>query len=132
MPYFDDFRDNRDAFINGNNLIQEVDQYEFGFKWVTDYVSLYATGFFTEVDPTFFVALAGGGAVIQTQEASGVEIDAIWETDAGFRVSLNATMQDTEIKSGPNNGNETQRQPGWQIRLTPSYEFETANFEGSV
>jgi outer membrane receptor for ferric coprogen and ferric-rhodotorulic acid len=132
MPYFDDFRDNRDAFNSGNKLIQEVDQVEFGFKWVTDYVSLYATGFFTEVDPTFFVAQAGAGAVIQTQEASGVELDAIWETDIGFTVSLNATMQDSEIKSGPNDGNETQRQPGWQLRITPSYEFETGNFVGSV
>ncbi len=132
MPYFDDFRDNRDAFNSGNDLIQEVDQYELGFKWVTDYVSLYATGFFTEVDPTFFVALAGGGAVIQTQEASGVELDAIWASDGGLSVSLNATIQDSEIKSGPNSGNETARQPGWQLRLTPSYEFETGNISGSV
>jgi len=132
MPYFDDFRDNRDAFLAGNKLIQEVDQIEFGFKWVTDNVSLYATGFFTEVDPTFFVALAGGGAVIQTQEATGIELDAIWETNTGFSVSLNATIQDSEIKSGPNNGNETARQPGWQVRITPSYDFETGNVEGSV
>jgi len=132
MPYFDDFRDNRDAFNSGNDLIQEVDQIEFGFKWVTDYASFYATGFFTEVDPTFFVALAGAGAVIQTQEATGLELDAIWATDTGFQVSLNATIQDSEIKSGPNDGNETARQPGWQLRVTPSYEFETNNFTGSV
>ena len=133
MPYFDDFRDNRDAFNSGNNLIQEVDQFELGFKWVTDYVSLYATGFYTEVDPTFFVALAGAGAVIQTQESTGIEVDAIWETDLGFSMSLNATIQDTEIKSGPNDGNETQRQPGWQLRLTPRYVFEVGNaVEGTV
>jgi len=132
MPYFDDFRDNRDAFNSGNNLIAEVDQIEFGFKWVTDAVSLYATGFFTEVDPSFFVALAGAGAVIQTQEATGVELDAIWVTDTGFQLSLNATIQDSEIKSGPNDGNETARQPGWQVRATPSYEFDTGNFVGSV
>ncbi len=133
MPYFDDFRDNRDAFSAGNLLIQEVDQYELGFKWVTDYVSLYATGFVTEVDPTFFIALTGAGAaVITTQESTGIELDAIWDTDTGFSVSANATIQDTEIKSGPNDGNETQRQPGWQLRLTPSYAFETGNFAGTV
>jgi outer membrane receptor protein involved in Fe transport len=133
MPYFDDFRDNRDAFNAGNLLIQEVDQYELGFKWVTDNVSLYATGFVTEVDPTFFIALTGAGAaVIQTQESMGIELDAIWDTDAGFSVSANATIQDTEIKSGPNDGNETQRQPGWQLRLTPSYAFETGNWAGTV
>ena len=132
MPYFDDFRDNRDAFGAGNLLIQEVDQYEFGFKWVTDYVSVYATAFYTEVDPTFFVALTGMAAQITTQEATGIELDGIWDTDTGFSVSLNATIQNTEIISGPNSGNETQRQPGWQIRLTPSYAFETGNIEGSV
>jgi outer membrane receptor protein involved in Fe transport len=132
MPYFDDFRDNQAAFAAGNDLIQEVDQYELGFKWVTDYVSLYATGFYTEVDPTFFVALTGQQATIQTQESSGVELDAIWDTDRGFSLSLNATIQDTEIVSGPNDGNETQRQPGWQLRLTPSYEFGVGDVQGTV
>lgn len=132
MPYFDDFRDNQDAFNDGNDLIQEVDQFEVGVKWVTDYVSVYATGFYTEVDPTFFVALAGQGAVIQTQESTGVELDAVWDTDAGFSVSLNATLQDSEIKSGPNDGNETPRQPGWQVRLTPSYAFDVGTITGTV
>ena len=132
MPYFDDFRDNRGAFASGNNLIQEIDQYELGFKWVTDYLSVYATGFFTEVDPTFFVALVGQQATIQTQESKGVELDAIWNTDTGFSVSLNATIQDTEIVSGPNDGNETQRQPGWQLRLTPSYDFVVGDVDGTV
>ena len=133
MPYFDDYRDNRGAYAGGNDLIQNIDQFELGFKWVTDYVSLYATLFNTEVDPTFFVALAGQTATIQTQESTGVEVDAIWQTDMGFTVSLNATVQDSEIKSGPNNGNETQRQPGWQLRLTPSYNFEIGdNVVGTV
>lgn len=132
MPYFDDFRDNQTAYESGNKLIQDVDQYELGFKWVTDYLSLYATGFYTQVDPTFFVALAGQQAVIQTQDSKGVELDAIWDTDTGFSVSLNATLQDTEIKSGPNDGNETQRQPKWQLRLTPSYDFRTGDIDGTV
>jgi len=132
MPYFDDFRDNRNAYLNGNDLVQQVDQYELGFKWVTDNLSVYATGFYTEVDPTFFVALTGQQAVIQTQESRGVEVDAIWDTDTGFSVSLNATMQKAEIVSGPNDGNDTQRQPGWQLRLTPRYEFDMGNVTGTV
>jgi len=131
MPYFDDFRDNRDAYAGGNKLIQEVDQFELGFKWVTDNLSVYATGFFTEVDPTFFTALTGQQAIIQTQESTGVEIDATWESDMGFSVSLNSTIQNTDIVSGPNNGKETQRQPGWQLRLTPRYEFEVGSATGT-
>ncbi len=130
MPYFDDFRDNRGAYNDGDDLIQEVTQYELGFKWVTDYLSLYTTGFYTEVDPSFFVALAGAGGIIQTQEATGVEVDAIWDTNTGFRVTLNATVQDSEIKSGPNDGKETVRQPGWQLRVTPSYEFDMGQMSG--
>lgn len=136
MPFFDTIREGQAALASGNNLIQEVDQYELGFKWVTDYVSVYATGFFTDVDPTFFVELVGGQAEIQTQESSGVELDAVWETDIGFSLSLNATLQDTEINDpAPNSdidGNETQRQPGWQLRLTPSYAFEIGGVTGTA
>jgi len=134
MPYFDDYRDNRDAFNNGNNLVQDVEQIELGAKWVTDYWSVYATGFFIEVDPSIFVALAGGGAgEISTNEATGIEVDAVWTTDVGFNLNLNATIQESEIKAGANAGNEQQRQPGWQLRLTPSYDFEIgSNIEASV
>lgn len=133
MPYFDDFRDNRDAFFDGNDLIQDVDQYELGFKWVTDTVSLYLTGYYTEVDPSIFVAQSGAApGQISTNEALGLEIDAIWSTDWGFQLNVNATVQDTEFKSGENEGNETQRQPGWQVRLTPSYTFATADFETTL
>ncbi|MCG8370751.1 MAG: TonB-dependent receptor, partial [Proteobacteria bacterium] len=132
MPYFDDYRDNRGAFNSGNLLIQEVEQFEVGFKWVTDSLSVYATGFYTEVDPSFFTQLTGQQAVIQTQEATGIEVDAIWETDTGFSVSLNATVQDTEFKDGPNAGNETQRQPGWQLRVTPRYAFDAGTVTGTV
>ncbi len=124
MPYFDDYRDNRDAFNSGNNLVQDVEQIELGAKWVTDDWSVYATGFFIEVDPSIFVALAGGGpGEISTNEAIGVEIDANWATDTGFNLNLNTTIQESEIKRGANAGREQQRQPGWQLRLTPSYDF---------
>jgi hypothetical protein len=133
MPYFDDFRDNRGAFAGGNLLIQEVDQFELGLKWVTDSLSLYGTAFRTEVDPTFFIALTGAGpADIVTQEATGIELDALWNSGTGFYVTLNATIQDTEIQKGPNAGNETQRQPGWQLRLTPSYSFQLGNSFSTV
>ena len=132
MPNFDNYRDAQAVFASGNDLIRQIDQYELGFKWVTESVSLYATGFYTEVDPTLFVELIGADAVLTTQESRGVELDAVWETDTGFSISLNATLLDSEISSGDPalDGNETERQPGWQLRLTPNYYFDLGSVAG--
>jgi len=128
MPYFDDYRDNRDAFASGNDLVQDVEQFELGYKWVEDQFSLYATAFLIDVDPSIFVALAGvTPGDISKNEAMGLEVDATYFAFNGFSITLNATIQDSEIKSGDNDGNETQRQPGWQLRLTPSYDFVVGN-----
>lgn len=134
MPQFDTYRDGRAALASGNDLIQEISQYELGFKWVTDYLSLYATGFYTDVDPRIVTFVFGGDALLTTQESRGVELDAVWATDAGFSVSLNATLLDSEISvvSGDDpvpgvDGKETERQPGWQLRLTPTYDFDLGN-----
>ena len=41
---------------------------------------------------------------------------------------MNSTIQETEITESPvNEGNDAQRQPGWQVRVTPSYEFDLPN-----
>jgi outer membrane receptor protein involved in Fe transport len=136
MPIFDDYRDGRAALASGNDLVQDISQYELGFKWVTDYLSLYATGFYTDVDPRVITFVFGGDAILTSQDSQGVELDAVWQTDAGFSVSLNATLLDSEITvvSGVDeqgiDGNETERQPGWQLRLTPSYDFDVGNLFG--
>lgn len=125
MPYFDDFRDNQGAFADGNDLIQDIDQYEAGYKFVGSSVALYATAFYIEVDPSIFVALSGTTpGEISTNEAYGLEVDANYYTDLGFAVNFNGTVLESEIKRGANAGNEQQRQPGWQLRVTPSYEFD--------
>jgi outer membrane receptor protein involved in Fe transport len=137
MPQFDTYRDGRDALASGNDLIQDIEQYEVGFKWAADNVSLYATGFYTEVEPRIVTFVFGGDALLTTQESQGVELDAIWRTDAGFSVSLNTTFLDSEINvtSGVDpspgvDGKETERQPGWQVRLTPTWEFSLGDVAG--
>jgi len=125
MPYFDDFRDNYGAFTGGEDLIKEVTQAEIGFKYMSDELQAFATLFSNEVKGDTFVPRPGAPAQVQTNEALGVEFDVNYYADSGLSVNLNATVQDTEITaSAGNNGNEAQRQPGWQLRLTPSYEFE--------
>jgi iron complex outermembrane recepter protein len=136
MPQFDTYRDGRAALASGNDLIQDIEQYEVGFKWAADNLSLYATGFYTEVDPRVVTFVFGGAATLTTQESQGIELDAVWRTDAGFSVSLNATVLDSKINvtSGADpgiDGNETERQPGWQLRLTPSWDFSLGDVFGA-
>ncbi|GGW83849.1 TonB-dependent receptor [Alteromonas halophila] len=125
MPYFDDFRDNFGAYTGGNRLIKEVTQGEFGYKFMNDNIRFFATAFANEVKGDTFVRRPGAPAEILTNEAYGVELDGRYEHDSGLSLSLNATLQETEITESPaNQGNEAQRQPGWQVRMTPSYAFE--------
>ncbi len=133
MPFFDDFRDNFSAYESGEDLIKDVTQYELGYKLARANYNIYATGFFTEVKGDTFVRRPGAPAETLTNEAYGVEIDAAYFNDSGFSVSLNATIQETDItESATNEGNEAMRQPGWQVRVTPSYEFELAGLEANV
>ncbi len=128
MPYFDDFRDNFDTFQGGNNLIQEVTQAELGYKYMKDNLQFFATAFANEVKGDTFVTRPGAPAEILTNEAYGLEIDGNYFHDSGFSLNLNATIQETEITASPFNvGNAAMRQPGWQVRLTPSYDLELAN-----
>ena len=125
MPYFDDFRDNYGVYSSGEDLIKEVTQGELGYKYMTDSLQAFATFFSNEVKGDTFVRRPGDPAEILTNEAYGVELDMNYEAEQGFKVHLNATLQETEITESPNNaGNEAQRQPAWQVRLTPSYEFD--------
>ena len=128
MPFFDDFRDNFSAYQNGEDLIKEVSQFELGYKISHDYYDLFATAFFNEVKGDTFVAQPGDPAEVLTNEAYGVEIDFNYYNDNGFTLRLNSTIQETEITESPTNvGNEAQRQPSWQVRVTPSYDLEFSN-----
>jgi len=129
MPFFDDFRENYGSYTNGDDLVKDVSQFELGYKHAGENFELYATGFFNEVNSTFAVSpeLA---AVAFTNEAYGVEVDFNYYTDSGFSVNLNATLQDTEVTAHDDPdviGNEAQRLPGYQIRVTPSYDLEFEN-----
>ncbi|WP_394223344.1 TonB-dependent receptor [Alteromonas gracilis] len=133
MPYFDDFRDNFDAFNGGNDLIKQVTQGELGYKYMDDSIQFFATAFANEVEGDTFVRRPGAPAEILTNQAYGVELDGRYNHDSGFSLSVNATLQETEItESATNEGNEAQRQPSWQVRVTPSYAFEVGDMYATV
>ena len=129
MPFFDDFRENFSSYENGDDLIKDVAQLELGFKHSSDNFELYATGFFNEVNSTFAVS-PEQAAVAFTNEAYGIEVDFNYYNDSGFSVNLNATLQETEVTAHDDPdvvGKEAQRLPGYQIRVTPSYDIEFEN-----
>ncbi len=123
MPFFDNLRE-------GQTDVQDVTQYELGYKHSADNFELYATAFFNEVTGDSFVAQPGQPAQITTNEAYGIELDFNYYNDSGFSVNVGATLQDTELTqaSNPDNvGNQAQRLPNWQVRITPSYDLEFDN-----
>ena len=134
MPYFDDFRDNFGSYSNGNDLISDVVQFELGYKLATSNYNVYATGFYNEVESSQ-TPIPGGASNLFATEAMGIELDAAYFADNGFSVSLNATIQNSEIVESADTtiiGNEAQRQPGFQLRVTPSYDFDSDDFYATL
>jgi len=129
MPYFDDIRENYGAYREGQDLIKDISQYEIGYKLVDDSFDVFATLFFNKVKGDTVVFIPSTPAIVTTNEAYGLELDFNYYNDNGLSINLNSTIQDTEIIEGDPEliGNEAIRQPKYQIRVTPSYEFEFNN-----
>ena len=116
-PQFDDYR-------SGLTDTSEIKQYELGYKLSTHLVDLFATAFYNKFDGAKFHDV-GGALESNSNEAKGIELDGRLKTDFGLSVALNGTWQSTKItkSSDPANvGNSAQRQPDWQVRVTPRYE----------
>ena len=115
-PQFDDYR-------SGLTDTSTIKQYELGYKLSTHAIDLFATAFYNQFDGAKFHDV-GGSLESNSNEAKGIELDGRLKTDFGLSVSLNGTWQSTKItkSSDPANvGNKAQRQPDWQVRITPRY-----------
>ena len=115
-PQFDDYR-------SGLTDTSTIKQYELGYKLSTRSIDLFATAFYNQFEGAKFHDV-GGALESNSNEAKGIELDGRLKTDFGLSVSLNGTWQSTKItkSSDPANvGHKAQRQPDWQIRVTPRY-----------
>ncbi|MCI0695149.1 TonB-dependent receptor [candidate division KSB1 bacterium] len=124
FPHFDNLREN-------DRSTNKVRQYEVGLKYAPRKLfSLFATGYFSNYDA--FESLVGGGFDPRRfkTESFGVELDgALFVGDLTVRGI--ATIQSTEITESDDPtivGNSVLRQPDWQIRLAPNYNFVGKNF----
>jgi len=127
FPHFDNVRENQLE-------VNDVEQIEFGVKFVTDTIDVFATAFFNQNDS--FDSVVGGAVPASAfeTEAIGVEIDAI-AVFGNFNIGVTGVFQDTEItaSSTPSDvGNTVLRQPDFQFRITPSFDFELGNWFGTV
>ncbi len=124
---FDAYRDFRNDYNNGSDLIIDIQQLELGYKLSTDSYSLYATAFANKTEGQPFCDVGGASCDRFETEAIGIELDGKLFIGA-LTLDLNATIQEPEITSeGANKGNQVQRQPTHQLRLTPSYYLEFGN-----
>lgn len=123
---FDNYREFGDSFRAGSDLMIDVDQAELGYKLQNDNYSLFATLFYNETQGMPDCVVGGGVCTHLETEATGVELDGklYW---GNFTLGLNATFQDAEITSGDFAGNQVQRQPEHQVRLTQSYDLALSN-----
>jgi outer membrane receptor protein involved in Fe transport len=127
FPHFDDVREGRES-------VNAIEQLEGGIKYSGERFEVYSTAFFNTAD----LFSADVGAVIAAAafetESIGIEADGALFFDP-FTVDFIITFQDTEITESTtlsDVGNQVRRQPEFQVRIAPSYDFRVGDFDGSV
>lgn len=125
--YFDDMRnagtqaalDNRSAFPT-----PKVTQYEIGFKTAGELYSAYINAFYTKFSGISFQQITTTGVLysVSGSKGQGVEFELALRPVKNLQVTLTGDYQESKYRDNPDiAGNEVQRQPKLQFRLTPSY-----------
>lgn len=125
--YFDDMRNaGSQAALNDRNGVPtpEVSQYEVGFKTATPLYSAYINAFFTDFSGISFQQITTDAVLnsVSGSKGHGVEFEVAVRPLTNLQVTLTGNYQKSEYKDNPAiSGNDVQRQPNLQFRLTPSY-----------
>jgi iron complex outermembrane recepter protein len=152
FPTFDDVRSNVYNLKSGTEykdstgtIVTSVDgtvdpnlfnQFEAGLKVDQPLYSLFITGFLNTVQQFDGDVLASRASVLLKTRTFGVEIDGGLSVDA-FKLNLVATFQSGKITESAKDpavvGHKIWRQPDFQFRISPSYDFPLGNsVNGSV
>jgi iron complex outermembrane receptor protein len=127
FPHFDDVREGREN-------VNAIEQLEGGVKYRGERFEVYATLFSNTAD--LFSADLGAVVAPAAFETDAVGVEADGAIFFGpFTVDFMLTFQDTEITASDTAsdvGNSVRRQPDFQARIAPSYDFNVGEFEGSV
>lgn len=127
FPHFDDIREN-------NLNVNSIKQLELGVKYGSPTFSLFATGFRNTNDS--FESVVGGivPATAFKTRSYGVEIDGRLSL-GGFNLGILGTIQDSKVTDSSTAaiiGNRVLRQPDWQLRFSPSYDFDFGGWNGGL
>ncbi len=104
--------------------VDDVQQFEFGYKLNADTFDLFITLFHAETEETQS-EVTTGNVFVQEYEADGAEIEAVFHVGEYFDINANLTWTDAEIVSSdtaPQNvGNRPNRQADYIYTLSPKY-----------
>lgn len=122
FPNFDDLRD-------GARSIEDVKQYEVGVKAADKNYSFFVTGFYNTFQGQPQSQILANGTILNFllgSKAYGLEFEGMVRPVKNFEITLGGNYAKAEyVDSGTFTGNQVQRQPKVQLRLTPSYRFNT-------
>jgi iron complex outermembrane recepter protein len=129
FPQFDTLRDQ-----GASAPLVRIKQYEVGFKTVGKMYSAYITAFHTDFSGLPVSQILANGTQVNTvagSKGNGVEFDLTVRPLENLTVAFTGDYQDSSYRDFPansaagTNGNEVQRQPKFQARLTPTYRIPT-------
>ncbi len=129
FPQFDTIRD-----VGPTAPMIRIKQYEIGLKTVGSFYSAYLTAFHTDFSGLPFTQRLDSGTINALGGASGngVEFEVAVRPVKNLQIAFTGDYQDSSYKDftvnspAGTNGNQVQRQPKFQARLTPSYRIPMA------
>ncbi|MBA2934003.1 TonB-dependent receptor [Sphingomonas sp. CGMCC 1.13654] len=134
FPFFDNLRD-------GIDVAPQVDTVEGGIKLSTRPLSLYATLFHNNFRGLATTVITDGAplASIGGARATGVELEGVWRPKKPISVTFSGTWLDAHYRHFYTDdgltdltGNRVQRQPEWQWRVTPAWDFTIGGRKASL
>jgi outer membrane receptor protein involved in Fe transport len=134
FPFFDNLRD-------GITVAPKVGTVEGGIKLSTRPLSLYATLFHNSFRGLATTVITNGAplASIGGARATGLELEGLWRPIKPFSLTFSGTWLDAHYHhffsdDGRTDltGNRVQRQPEWQWRVTPAWDFALGTHKASL
>ncbi|VUD56300.1 Vitamin B12 transporter BtuB [Thalassocella blandensis] len=135
LPTFETVRNTANQQEGIDPSERELDQAEFGYKMMNDSWDLYATLFFNSFSDAQFQIIDDEARVTKTEsETLGLELEGSYSLE-NFTIGASMTWLDAEITDSSDatiEGNQPQRIPELQFRLSPSYDLPLGDNRLSV